>query len=221
MTFPKAKTGPGQWRATDEAQRDAIAATDGLRVDDECILDDGRRFKWDGVTWIPVQLIGDVIRTRLQPCEYISAGPHRTSPTQKRQKVEFSIHASATDGTTQDMTRDGAAAQGTAVGTSNRVIVEDWHSYEIDIKVSGTNSSTGSHFLVGNFVLAVQRKANAASTSVTTISSQTFVSNGSLSVTADTTNGAVRVQVSNSGGGSAEWSATVSMQETEFIDGSA
>jgi hypothetical protein len=219
VTFPKAKTGPGQWRATDATQRDAIAASDGLRIDDECVLDDGRRFKWDGVDWIPVQLMGDAVRERLEPVEYLSAGTHTGG--QKTQRASFSIKGSASDGSTVELTRDGAAPAGGGIGASNRILLQDWHSYIIDIFMSGQNDQVGSHTVGAHWKIHAQRKGSAASTIVNILGFSAVVNNGGAGLSADTTNGSIKIEASNGGGGLAEWSGTVVMQETHVEDQSA
>jgi hypothetical protein len=89
------------------------------------------------------------------------------------------------------------------------------------VSITGQNDQAGSHSLAAEWLFHAQRKGSAASSTLSFLFFGTTVLNGSAGLSIDTTNGSIKVEVANAGGGLAEWSGTVTMQEIEVDDQSA
>jgi hypothetical protein len=128
------------------------------------------------------------------------------------QKSEFFLSIRTTGNTATTVTVAGGAA-----GTSNQVILSNQSAYRFKGTIIGKQSGS-TNVAAWDVDGIIVRGANAAST-VLTVSTVTLVSNapawGTPTLSADTTNGGLQVQVIGASATNIQWTATI--ETTEVI----
>jgi hypothetical protein len=132
------------------------------------------------------------------------------------QTIDFSVRRQTSDENLTELTIDGLAPQGTELPESNRIIVENDHTYVCEIKLSGRDDERTSH--VGAWLLAlVKRDADASTVTLTAMaSSSQVIGVGGFNLTADTTNGSVKLEGSGAVGTNYRWHARVQLTEVRY-----
>lgn len=129
------------------------------------------------------------------------------------QRGQYTLMARTTDATATAMTADRAAASAT-----NQLILPNLSTYAVHGLVSARKTSTGD-YATWEFKAAVTRGANAASTVVTAAAPTVIAASGGagawvLAITADTTNGGLRLTVTGAAASTIAWTASLSTAES-------
>lgn len=131
----------------------------------------------------------------------------------KHQRGLYTLVARTTDATATAMTADLAAA-----GAANQLILPNSSTYAVHGLVSARKATTGD-YATWEFRAAVTRDANAASTVVTAAAPTSIGASGGaaawvLAITADTTNGGLRLTVTGAAASTISWTAALSTAES-------
>lgn len=131
----------------------------------------------------------------------------------KHQRGQYTLMARTTDATATAMTADRAAAS-----ASNQLILPNSSTYAVHGLVSARKASTGD-YATWEFKAAVTRDANAASTVVTAAAPTVIAASGGagawvFAITADTTNGGLRLTVTGAAASTISWTASLSTAES-------
>lgn len=134
---------------------------------------------------------------------------HQDSMASYADSREFVLSRETSTATPAELTFDGAVPGGT-----NRLLLEDDHSYFFTIQVIGRRTDANDEGAAFEFKLAMDRNTGAASTAVIGADLKTIVADDSAGawdadVSADTTNGSLKIEVTGESGKTIRWVAFV------------
>ena len=130
---------------------------------------------------------------------------------------EFSLGISTTDATASALTTNGSAAS-----TNNQIILQDNSAYSFSGTIIARESAAaGSDYASWEIKGALLRDANAASTVLGNgIKNKLYASAGAsawdIALTADTTNGGLKIEVTGAASTNIRWVATVNTSEVTY-----
>lgn len=134
------------------------------------------------------------------------------------QRTRVTMRRATADAAATELTLDGTAPAGAAVAASNRLLLEDQHSYVICAYVVARSSGGGelAAYRVEGFA---NRNAGAASVTVAGVTTTTlFETTGTMDATlvADVVNGSVQLEVTGVAATPIRWVASVELTEVRF-----